>query len=101
MTGVQTCALPISKKEKNINELNEDPRKLKREGAGLNVKGTTLQGFCEESSLQKTLRKPKEQLKPFISGAKTSCNKNFEAIKTTDTRMNGRFNEHTIILKTF
>jgi len=81
--------------------LNEDPRKLKREGAGLNVKGTTLQGFCEESSLQKTLRKPKEQLKPFISGAKTSCNKNFEAIKTTDTRMNGRFNEHTIILKTF
>lgn len=81
--------------------LNKDPRSLKREGAGLNVKGTTLQGFCEESSLQKTLRKPKEQLKPFIAGAKTSCNKNFEAITTTDTRMNGRFNEHTIILKTF
>ena len=81
--------------------LNKDPRSLKREGAGLNIKGTTLQDFCEESSLQKTLRKPKEQLKLFIAGAKTSCNKNFEAIKTTDTRMNGRFNEHTIILKTF
>lgn len=81
--------------------LNKDPRSLKREGAGLNVKGTTLKGFCEVSSLQKTLRKPKEQLKPFIAGAKTSCNKNFEAITTTDTRMNGRFNEHTIILKTF
>ena len=80
---------------------SKDPRSLKREGAGLMVKGTTVQEYCEDSSVQKTLRKPKEQLKPFVAGAKTACNKNFEAIKTTDTKMNGRFNEHTIILKTF
>ena len=78
-----------------------DPKNLKREGSGLNVKGTTLQGFCVNSSVQKTLRKPKEQLKTFSTGAKTACKNNFEAIKTTDTKMNGRFNEHTIILKTF
>ena len=80
---------------------SKDPRALKRDGAGLMVKGTTIQEFCEESSIQKTLRKPKEQLKPFVAGAKTACNKNFEAIKTTDTKMNGRLNEHIIILKTF
>ncbi len=80
---------------------SKDPRSLKRDGAGLMVKGTTVQEFCEESSVQKTLRKPKEQLKPFVTGAKTACKNNFEAIKTTDTKMNGRFNEHIIILKTF
>lgn len=77
-----------------------DPKNLRREGSGLSVKGTTLLGFCEQSSVQKTLRKPKEQLKSF-DGAKTACKNSFDAIKTTDTKMNGRFNEHTIILKTF
>ncbi len=80
---------------------SKDPRNLRREGAGLMIKGTTIQDFCEESSLQKTLRKPKEQLKPFVAGAKVACRKNFEAIKTTDTKMNGRLNEHTILLKAF
>lgn len=77
-----------------------DPKNLAREGAGLTVKGTTIQDFCEKTSVQKTLRKPKEQIKGFVV-AKTACNKNFASIKTTDTKMNGRLNEHTIILKTF
>ena len=79
---------------------NPDPKNLAREGAGLTVKGTTIQDFCEKTSVQKTLRKPKEQIKGFVV-AKTACNKNFADIKTTDTKMNGRLNEHTIILKTF
>tara|TARA_R110000803_G_scaffold25524_8_gene61031 strand:+ start:6211 stop:7365 length:1155 start_codon:yes stop_codon:yes gene_type:complete len=77
-----------------------DPKNLAREGSGLTIKGTTIQGYCEDTSVQKTLRKPKEQIKLF-AGAKTSCNKNFNEIKTTDTKMNGRFNEHMIILKSF
>jgi len=77
-----------------------DPKSMKREGGGITIKGTTIHGYCEQTSVQKTLRKPKEQIKMF-AGAKTACNKNFKEIKTTDTKMNGRFNEHMIILKSF
>jgi len=65
------------------------------------VKGTTLQQFDEAKSVQKTLRKPAEQLKDFKGNAKTKYQKAFDEIKTTDTKMNGRFNDSTIILKVF
>ena len=64
------------------------------------VKGTTLQDFNAEQSVQKTLRKPAEMLPQFDAG-KLKCKKSFEELTTTPTKMNGRFNEHTIILKTF
>jgi len=68
---------------------------------GLSVKGTTIHQFDEAKSLQKTLRKPAEQLKLFKGNAKTKYQKAFDDIKTTDTRLNGRLNEHIIILKAF
>jgi hypothetical protein len=68
---------------------------------GISVKGTTLQEFDALKSRQKTLRKPAEQLKLFKGNAKTKYQKAFDDIKTTDTVLNGRFNENTIILKTF
>jgi len=68
---------------------------------GLNVKGTTIQQFDEGKSLQKTLRKPAEQLKLFKGNAKTKYQKAFDEIKTTDTKLNGRINNHIIILKAF
>jgi hypothetical protein len=68
---------------------------------GITAKGTSLQQFDTTKSLQKTLRKPAEQLKLFKGTAKTRYQKAFDEIKTTDTKMNGRFNEHTIILKAF
>ena len=70
-------------------------------GAPLTVKGTTLQNFDEKMSIQKTLRKPAEQIKNWTGNAKTKFNKAFAEIKTTDTKMNGRFNDTTIILKAF
>ena len=75
-----------------------DPQHMGR--GGFSVKGTTIVGFNETTSLQKTLRKPQEQLKLFTSTRAKSI-KEFEAIKTTETKVNGRFNEHCIILKTF
>lgn len=67
----------------------------------ITVKGTTLQDFDSAKSVQKTLRKPAEQLKLFKGNAKTKYAKAFADIKTTDTKLNGRFNENTIILKAF
>ena len=79
---------------------NVDPRNMQRPGTGIMVKGTTLQDFDEESSVQKTLRKPPEMIKNF-DGGKLKCKKSFEELTTTPTKLNGRFNEHTIILRTF
>ena len=79
---------------------NIDPRNMQRAGTGIMVKGTTLQDFDEESSVQKTLRKPPEMIKNF-DGGKLKCKKSFEELTTTPTKLNGRFNEHTIILRTF
>jgi len=80
--------------------LNTDPKNLQRPGTGIMVKGTTLQDFNAEQSVQKTLRKPAEMLPQFDAG-KLKCKKSFEELTTTPTKLNGRFNEHTIILKTF
>ena len=77
-----------------------DPRNMQRPGTGIMVKGTTLQDFDEETSTQKTLRKPAEMIKGFDAG-KMKCKKSFEELTTTPTKLNGRFNEHTIILRTF
>jgi uncharacterized protein (DUF433 family) len=75
---------------------------IAKTSAGLGVKGTSLQDFTEKST-QKTLRKPPEQLKEF---KEQNTQKRFEAwfaknIKTTETTLNGRFNEDTVILKVF
>ena len=80
---------------------NKDPRGLGRPGAGLMVKGTTIQDYDEESSVQKTLRKPAEQINNWTGNAKTRFAKAFDEVKTTPTKLNGRMNDTTIILKAF
>ena len=80
---------------------NKDPRGLGRPGAGLMVKGTTIQEYDEESSVQKTLRKPAEQINNWTGNAKTRFAKAFDEVKTTPTKLNGRMNDTTIILKAF
>ena len=77
---------------------NNDPKHLGR--GGFSVKGTTIGGFIEDQSLQKTLRKPQEQIKLF-TGTRAKAVKEFGLLKTTETKLNGRFNEHCIILKAF
>ena len=74
---------------------------MQRQGAGLMVKGTTIQDFDAESSVQKTLRKPKEQINNWTGNAKTRFAKAFDEVKTTPTKLNGRINDTTIILKAF
>ena len=68
---------------------------------GLSVKGTSLTDFTDKS-FQKTMRKPPEQLKEFKEqNTQKRVETWFSKIKTTETLLNGRFNEDTIILKVF
>ncbi|CAB4129494.1 hypothetical protein UFOVP116_23 [uncultured Caudovirales phage] len=65
----------------------------------LSVKGSAIIGFDETKSVSKTLRKPAEQLKDFMKAGKVQLRKYMETIKTTETRLNGRINADTILLK--
>lgn len=65
----------------------------------LGVKGTTITGFSEMQSVQKTLRKPADQLKEFKAAGKVALRKFLDEINAVDTKMNGRLNEETILLK--
>ena len=78
---------------------NIDPKGLAREGSGLSVKGTTIIGFDEEQSRQKTMRKPVDQLKEFKDSGKVKLRTFLDDIKTTDTKLNGRCNPETVLLK--
>ena len=78
---------------------NIDPTGQKRAGSGLQVKGTTIIGFDEKASIQKTLRKPEEQLKAFKAAGKVALRKFLDEINTTDTKLNGRCNPDTVLLK--
>ncbi len=69
---------------------------------GLGVKGTSLTNFTDKS-IQKTLRKPLEQLKELKD---QNTQKRVEtwfakSIKTTETKLNGRLNEDTVILRVY
>jgi hypothetical protein len=65
----------------------------------LSVKGTSITGFDLNKSVQKTLRKPEEQLKEFKSAGKVQLRKFLDDIKAVDIKLNGRLNEDTILLK--
>ena len=78
---------------------NIDPKGMQREGTGLSVKGTTIIGYDENASIQKTLRKPPEQLKQFKTAGKVALRKFLDEIATTDTKLNGRCNPDTVLLK--
>ena len=67
----------------------------------LGVKGTAIQGFDAAASVQKTLRKPAEQLKDWASNGKPAAKKWFKTIKATETKMNGRINKDMILLKAY
>jgi uncharacterized protein (DUF433 family) len=63
------------------------------------VKGSAIVGFDTMQTVQKTLRRPAEQLKELLTGGKPAARKVFKDIKSTETKYNGRGNENLIILK--
>jgi hypothetical protein len=72
---------------------------IAKEYSELSVKGTSILNFDENKSVQKTLRKPEEQLKEFKSAGKVALRKFLDDIKAVDIKLNGRINEDTVLLK--
>lgn len=62
------------------------------------VKGSAIVGFDALTTVQKTLRKPADQIK-LVMGSKPQARKEFEAIKATEVKFNGRGNDNLVILK--
>jgi len=62
------------------------------------VKGSAIAGFDTLATVQKTLRKPAEQIKAVTGGGKPAARKAFAEIKATETKFNGRGNDNLIIL---
>lgn len=67
----------------------------------LSVKGTTLLGWEPKISMGKTLRNPTEQLKIFMSGGKVAMKKFLAEIRTKESRLNGRLNKNSILLRAY
>lgn len=65
------------------------------------VKGSAIVGFDPATTVQKTLRKPAEQIKSIVSVGKPAARKVFKDIKSTEVKFNGRGNDNLIILKTY
>jgi DNA uptake protein ComE-like DNA-binding protein len=88
---------------KELWTYNTKSRKLGKyvaeEFRDLGIKGTTITGFSEVKSVQKTLRKPAEQIKAFKDSGKVQLRKFLDDINAVDTRMNGRISEDIILLK--
>jgi hypothetical protein len=66
---------------------------------GLTIKGTTLQGFSEELSEIKKIRKPQIMLPKLLDGGKVVLKHFMEEIKAKPQKATGRINGFTILLR--
>jgi hypothetical protein len=67
----------------------------------LTVKNSSIMGFDAAASVQKTLRKPKDQIKEFTANGKPAAKKWFKGIKSTEIKLNGRISTDVILLKAY
>jgi len=82
-----------SKKRKLIHLVADEYAKV------FTVKNNTIIGFSTVETVQKTLRKPAEQLKAINGVGKPASRKYFKDIKATEVAWNPRGNENLIILR--
>jgi hypothetical protein len=67
----------------------------------LGVKNSAITGFDAAASVQKTLRKPKDQIKEFSANGKPAAKKWFKGVKSVETKLNGRIGVDIILLKAY
>lgn len=67
--------------------------------SGFSVKGSSLLGWDPETSEQSRLRKPTDIIPKVLEGGKLVLNKLLSSLSTISTKMNGRINSETIILR--
>ena len=82
---------------------NTKTRKLgvynSKDADGLNVKGTTIINFDENTSVHKTLRKPEITLPEVIKSGKVALKKLLPGINAVEQALTGRINGDTILLR--
>lgn len=93
LVNAQEAWLYDTKKRKLIHVMADS------HAGSFTVKGTALIGFDTTNSVQKTLRRPQEQIKSLMSGGAPAARKFFRDIKATETKFNGRGTEHMILLR--
>lgn len=67
--------------------------------SGFSVKGTSLQGYDPDASVQRTLRKPDVVIPKMMTAGKVALRKILPDLTTAETKLNGRFNEDTLLLR--
>ena len=82
-----------SKKRKLIHLVADEYAKT------FTVKNNSIIGFSTVETVQKTLRKPAEQLKAITSVGKPAARKAFKDIKATETAWNARGSENLVVLR--
>jgi hypothetical protein len=63
------------------------------------VKNNSVIGFSTVETVQKTLRKPAEQIKQFTTIGKPAARKFFKDIKATEVAWNARGTENLMVLR--
>ena len=69
------------------------------DSGGLNIKGTTLTNFNEETSVHKTIRKPEVVLPATLKSGKVALRKVLPDINAVEQALTGRINSDTILLR--
>jgi hypothetical protein len=67
--------------------------------SGLKMRGTTILNFAASTSISKTLRKPEDTLKLVTDGGKIGLRKVMDGIKAKPSKLNGRINKDTLLLR--
>jgi hypothetical protein len=67
--------------------------------SGFSVKGTSLQGYDPDTSVQRTLRKPDVIIPKMMTAGKVALRKILPDLTTAETQLNGRINEDTLLLR--
>ena len=69
------------------------------DAGGLSIKGSSIQNFNREKSVQKKLRKPEVTLPEVISGGKVFLRNVIENIRAVESVLSGRLNDEIILLR--
>jgi hypothetical protein len=69
------------------------------DSGGLSVKGSTIINYKQDTSTQKTVRKPEVLLPEVLKAGKITLRKVLSGINSVDQELTGRINDDTILLR--
>lgn len=70
------------------------------DASGLSVKGSSIINYTESKSVQKRLRKPEVTIPDVLTGGKVTLRNILENVRAVESRLTGRLNDDTILLRT-